>query len=178
MKTQLLSAAAMLVFAFTTNAQTESSNPQVTRDDSLVVQVPESIGADLSLITPPEGFVPTDKFNGYIHLEASSGIILTLIDNANYIKISEGMTDEFFRKNNLTFIEKQSFESDNGVKGIYYKCSFLTGETPFIRYIVYAGDLNRTLWLNITYPTKLEELIESEILKTIQTIQINATKND
>ncbi len=160
----------------------QSTDPQEPENknnsDSLVVNLPEKIETNLSLITPPEGFEPTDKFNGYIHYEASSGIIMTMIDNANYIKISEGMTDDFFRKNGLTFIEKQSFVSDNGVKGIYYKSSFVTSDVDFIRYMVYAGDLNKTLWLNITYPTKLEELIESDILTTIQSIQLNINQDE
>ncbi len=147
-------------------------------DDSLAVVLPEKATASLNLIIPPEGFEPTDKFNGYLHAQASSGIIMTMVENANYIKISEGMTEEFFAKNSLTFIEKTEFISDNSVNGVYFKCSFVTGDTPFMRYIVYAGDLNKTLWLNITYPTKLEHLVEQELIKSIQSITLKDSRDE
>jgi hypothetical protein len=130
------------------------------------------------LITPPEGFEPTDLFNGYMHSQASSGIIMTMIENANYIKLSEGMTEEFFRKNDLEFISKKDFVSDNGINGVQYKFSFVTSEIPFIRYMVYAGDLNNTLWLNITYPAKLEGLVEGEILNAIQSIKLKVEQDE
>lgn len=171
----------MLFFSFSLIAQedsnTESSNVE-HNDDSLAVILPEKVVTSLSLIIPPEGFKPTDKFNGYLHSEASSGIIMTMIENANYLKISEGMTDEFFAKNSLTFVEKQDFVSDNQVHGVYYKFTFVTSDTPFTRYMVYAGDLNKTLWLNITYPTKLEHLIENELLKSIQSITLKADRDE
>lgn len=171
----------MLLSSFSLFAQedlTKVSSTDERIEDSLTVVVPESGSANLKLIIPPEGFEPTDKFNGYLHPDASSGIIMTMIENSNYIKIDEGMTEAFYNKNSLVFIEKNDFISDNGIHGIYYKCSFVINETPFVRYIVYAGDLNKTLWLNITYPTKLEHLVEGELLKCIQTISLKADRDE
>lgn len=171
-----------ILMSFSLAAQEETTDPsadsQRNNEDSLSVVVPSKGVADLSLITPPEGFEPTDLFNGYMHSQASSGIIMTMVENANYIKISEGMTDDFFKQNGLEFISKEEFTSDNGISGIHYKFSFTTSEVPFIRYMVYAGDLNKTLWLNITYPEKLEGLIEGEILKAIQSIKLNVEKDE
>ncbi|MDG1429084.1 MAG: hypothetical protein P8M19_06130 [Crocinitomicaceae bacterium] len=146
--------------------------------DSLVVVKPVESKADLNLIIAPEGFEPTDKFNGYLHAQASSGIIMTMIENANYFKIAEGMTDDFFRANKLTLVNKKEFTSDNSVTGVQYKCSFITNDTPFIRYIVFAGDLNKTLWLNITYPSEIETIVEPEIVKSLQTITLKPSRDE
>lgn len=166
-----------MFFSFASIAQEDFANAEQS-DDSLIVVLPIESKADLDLIVPPEGFEPTNKFNGYLHAQAGTGIIMTMIENANYIKISEGMTEAFFRANQLTLIESKDFTSDNLVTGKYYKCSFMTGENPFIRYIVFAGDLNKTLWLNITYPSEVEGLVEPEILKSIQTITLKPTRDE
>lgn len=141
--------------------------------DSLKVVVPKEVIADLNMIEPPATFNPSDAFNGYLSIENSSAIILTQINNSNYLKIAEGMNDEFYAKNKLNFISKDSFVSDNGVKGVIFKLWFELKGDKYIRYMVYAGDLSTTLWLNITYPQMLEELVEMEILKSIQTITLN-----
>ena len=44
--------------------------------------------------------------------------------------------------------------------------------------MVYVGDLNQTLWLAVTYPKMGEELVEGEILKCIQTINLNAVSDE
>ena len=73
----------------------------------------------------------------------------------------------------FNFISKEKFVSDHGVKGIQYKFWFELEGNKYVRYMVYAGDLSTTLWLNITYPKMLEELVEMEILKSIKTITLN-----
>lgn len=141
--------------------------------DSMKVVVPETVQAELTMIEPPATFKPSDAFNGYMSIENSSAIIMTKIKNANYLKIAEGMNDEFFAKNKLNFISKDSFVSEHGVKGITYKFWFELEGNRYTRYMVYAGDLSTTLWLNITYPEMLQELVEMEILKSIKTINLN-----
>lgn len=139
---------------------------------------PEVITADLSMITPPEGFEKTDQFNGYIHFKSGSAIIMTLIKDATYLTISKGMTEEFFQENKLVFISERKVVTDNGTKGLDYKFSFVVQDVEFIRHMVYVGDLNQTLWLAMTYPKMAEELVEGEMLKTIQTINLNPTRDD
>ncbi len=125
------------------------------------------------MLVPPTGFVVSDRFNGYIHYQAGAAIIMSMIENTNFLNIEKGMTDEFFKANQLTLIEKRNLETNIGTKGLVYKFSFVLKEKIYIRYFVYAGDLNNTLWLAITYPRDLETLVDSEILKSIQTININ-----
>ncbi|MFT6280292.1 MAG: hypothetical protein ACJA0U_000410 [Salibacteraceae bacterium] len=142
-------------------------------NDSLRYVVPVASKAELSFITAPEGFEVSKNFNGYMHFGVSTAIIMTMIDDVNYIKIAESMTDEYFKENKLSLISESKIISEFGIKGIQYKLDFIIGEKEFIRYIVYAGNLNKTLWLNITYSKSNEELVEPEILKAINSINFN-----
>lgn len=144
-----------------------------TSRDSVEYLKPETVEPSLDLIIPPKSFTVSDAFNGYISLENASAIIMTQINNSNYLRIAEGMNDEFYRKNKLNFISKEKFTSNNGVKGIMFKLWFELKGQKYLRYMVYAGDLEKTLWLNITYPQMVEELVEMEILKSIKTIKLN-----
>ncbi len=168
----------VLFFTFSVNAQIDTKSTVNSSEDSVIYIQPKQLLADLAMITPPAGFVVSDRFNGYLHLQAGSAIIMTYIENANYIKICEGMTDEFFAKNNIVKVSDTAIESDYKVKGHMYKFSFLLNNVEYIRYMVYSGDLNNTLWLNITYPKQLEELVETELLKSIQSINLKPNSND
>lgn len=155
------------------DAQNDTVNSNHSHKDSVTVVVPKQALADLKMLTPPEGFVVADKFNGYIHYQASAAIIMTMLENVNFIDIDKGMTNEFFQKNQLVFIEKKEMVSASGTKGLIYKFSFVLSGKEFIRYFVYAGDLNRTLWLAITYPRQYDTLLDANILQCTQTITLN-----
>ena len=159
-------------------AQTDTLNGPQQNADSTKVIVPKQVQADIKMITPPEGFVVSDRFNGYIHYQAGAAIIMSMLENTNFINIEKGMTDDFFRLNQLVLIEKRNFESNNGNKGLIYKSTFVLNGKDFVRYFVYAGDLNRTLWLAITYPKAAEILVDSEILKSIQSINLKPSSDD
>jgi hypothetical protein len=147
-------------------------------DDSMRVVIPSTENASLNILIPPAGFEVSTAFNGYISMPNSSAIIMTQINNANYLKIAEGMTDEWYVENRLTFISSGDVKSDFGVKGKFFKSSFELQADTWIRYMVYVGDLEKTIWLSITYPSKLEELIEGEILKCLQTIDLNRVSDE
>lgn len=147
-------------------------------DTSLQYVQPSTEKADLNMIIPPSGFVVSDAFNGYLNISISTAIIMTQINNATYLQICDGMTNDFYDSNQLTYISDTSFVSDNGVKGHYYKLSFELDGNELIRYMVYAGDFEKTLWLNITFPKLLEELVEEEIIKSIQSITLNPETNE
>ncbi len=155
-----------------------SAQEDVSKEDSTKYLIPQTENADLKLIVPPAGFEVSTLFNGYIYLQGSSSIIMTLIEDVNYLKICEGMTEEFYKTNRLSYISDSKFTSVAGVKGRMYKFSFKFENDEFIRYMVYAGDLKRTLWLNITYPIKFEELIEGEIIKSINSINLKPSTDE
>ncbi|HLP14554.1 MAG TPA: hypothetical protein VK177_21665 [Flavobacteriales bacterium] len=155
------------------DAQNDTLHSQHSKQDSIKVVVPKQGLANLKMLTPPEGFVVADKFNGYIHYQASAAIIMTMLENVSFIDIDKGMTNEFFQKNQLVFIEKKDMVSASGTKGLIYKFSFVLSGKEFIRYFVYAGDLNKTLWLAITYPRQYDALLDANILQCTQTITLN-----
>jgi len=145
-------------------------------NDKTLFTTPEVINVNLEVIESPEGFEVSPSFNGFIHYQASTAIIVSLIKKVNFRKLSEGMNQEFYKKNKLKYISEKKIVSKAGVKGVWYKFNFNLEGNTFGRYMVYAGDLNKTIWLNITYPLRLEDLIETEILKCIQSIDLSKIK--
>lgn len=160
----------LLIFVCTVQSFVQAQDDSVSTE--ALYKEPESYPVNLSVLTPPEGFVVSDQFNGYIHYQAGAAIIMTLVKNVSYLHVAKGMTDDFYRENQLTKLNERAIVTDNGTKGIIYKFSFRLQETDFIRYMVYAGGLNETLWLSITYPKMVDELMEPEIIKSIQTINL------
>ena len=148
------------------------------QEDSLEVVVPSSQEANIRCIVPPAGFEVSTAFNGYLSMPNSAAIIMMQINNANYLKIAEGMTEEWCAANNLKLLSSSTLESDYGVKGRIFKLSFMLEGDEWLRYMVFAGDLEKTLWLNITYPHKLEELIEGEVLKSLKTVNLNPDSDE
>jgi hypothetical protein len=136
-------------------------------------KTPEQVDADLTMITPPEGFISSDQFHGYIHPSLGSAILMMMIKNTSYLILKQGMTDDFFNENQLTKLSEENLITADGTKGIIYKCSFNTQDNDFIRYIVYAGDLNQTLWINVTYPKMIEELMDPAIMSSFQSITLH-----
>ena len=155
----------------------DSTSISIRRGDTMYVEPSTSL-ADLSMITPPEGFVVSENFNGYIHYQMGAAIIMTLIEGTNYVNISKGMTEEFYAANQLHFISKEKVETKSGLKGLSYKFYFTLEETEFIRYMVYVGDLNNILWLNVTYPRMGDELLSPKIDKMIQSAQLKPRENE
>tara|TARA_Y100000385_G_C12699168_1_gene469779 strand:+ start:54 stop:584 length:531 start_codon:yes stop_codon:yes gene_type:complete len=164
----------VFLFSFVVNSQVQGTTD--TKQGKALFTTPEVSEVNIDVIIPPEGFEISPAFNGYIHYQASSAVIINLINKVNFKKLAEGMNQEFFDKNKLRYISEKKIITNSGTKGIWYKFNFKTEGKDFCRYIVYAGDLNKTLWLNFTYPLKLEDLVENEILNSIQTIDLRKIK--
>ena len=77
---------------------------QKENDDSLSVVIPTTIEANLDMIVAPDVFEISKAFKGYISIPNSSAIMMTLIQDVNFLKIDEGMTPEFYAQNKLNFI--------------------------------------------------------------------------
>lgn len=158
-----------------------------SQEDTLVLEetrieptyvVPESIDVDVSILTPPEGFVSSDAFAGYIHYQTGSAISLTMIDNVNYLKLVEGMNEEFYKANKLVYISDSKITADDGTSGMLYKFSFKIDTNQYVRYMAYLGDLNKTLWLSITYPLMVEELVEQDLIKSVLSTKFKTKRED
>ena len=149
------------------------------QEDSVGVYVtPEHSDADINLLTAPEGFVISEIFNGYIHYQSSTSIIMTMIDNVSYLDMERAMTEDYFTTNGMVFVKSEKITTNHDYGGLIYKSTFLLEDRSFVRYFAFIGSLNETLWLSITYPTQVEELVEQEILKCIKSVNLKPVKDE
>ena len=156
----------------------ESDQRAVDTTSTPEVIVPKVKLGNLNMLTPPETFEVATTFNGFLSKKTSSAIIVTLIDNVTFPLIATGMTEEFYAKNKLTFISESDIKTNSGDLGKLFKLSFNLEEDEYIRYMVYVGDLKKTLWLNITYPKVVEAILEPEILKCIDSVDLNPDRSE
>jgi hypothetical protein len=169
-----------LLFVCTTlsSLAQEDSLRVMPKEAEPTYEIPAPVKVNLSMITPPQEFQISPSFDGYINFQSSSAIMMTLIDNVNYVKIKESVNEDWFKSNGLTKISEKDFVSENGVHGSWYKSSFSVKETDFYRYTVFAGDLKQTLMLNITFPVNMKEIVENAILLSINSINFNPTNHE
>ncbi|TNF47686.1 MAG: hypothetical protein EP305_07265 [Bacteroidetes bacterium] len=147
-------------------------------NDTLQYVVPTEIKADLNILVPPKCFEPTSDFNGYLCISNGSAIMIQMIDNISYLQATRDMNDSFFKQNGFQFISVFDLKSDYGVKGKVYKLTYNHKNQDYVRYMVFAGDLQKTIWLNITYPKIVEELMELEILSCLQSLTLNPADHE
>ena len=147
-------------------------------EDSVQYIMPSQKNAELGLLVPPSCFTPSTAFNGYLCMANGAAILMHMLDNISYPQATRGMNDAFYAKNGFTYITSFDLHSQHGVKGKVYKLGFKIKNEDYIRYTVFAGDLNRTLWFNATYPKLVDELMELELLKSFQTITLNPADNE
>ena len=180
MKITLLRSLAAVLFVCTTlSSLAQQDSLRVTSEEAEPTYVvPAPVKVNLSMITPPQEFQISPSFDGYINFQSSSAIIMTLIDNVNYVKILESINEDWFKSNGLIKISEKDFVSENGVAGVWYKSTFTLKETEFYRYTVFAGDLKRTLMLNITFPISMKDIVENAMLLSINSINFNPTNHE
>lgn len=126
--------------------------------------------APLSMLTPPRSFAPSAEFNGYSSEATGASIILLMLDNIVYTTMEAAMTPEVFAQNKVEMLKKIAIETSSGLKGVAFKLSFTVNDITLIRYMVYVGDLEKTLWVNMNYPQINEDLVEDELLKSLNSI--------
>ncbi|GEM_PF-3550728 len=129
------------------------------------------LNPELNLIIPPVGFDSSIYFHGYVNLDKRSAIVLReVMDFGRYEVMYTADNKSFYEKNNLTFINKTEFVSDHGIEGVYLKLSFLDKRgVEFTRFMVYSGNNNNTLVIDIVYP--IEVNFEEAMMKCIQSIK-------
>ncbi|MFA5573995.1 MAG: hypothetical protein WC994_02950 [Brumimicrobium sp.] len=157
----------ILFISLPTLSQEEGINTTKIYDE------PEVSPAKLSFLAPPEGFVPSTDFDGYINVSIGGAILMSVIDNVPYSILKASMTDEFFKENQMVRISETALKISEDIQGVVYKCSFETQGHKFIRMIVYAGGLTKTLWLNVTYPEIMDEQLYAAMMRSFQSINLS-----
>lgn len=153
-----------------TKDTTSRIEPQITE--------PQAQAGNLDMLTPPATFEVSPAFNGYLSKKTSSAIIVTLIEDVTFPLLADGMTPEFYAENKLKFISESDVKTSFGNLGKMYKSSFVLEGDEFMRYMVFIGDLEKTLWLNITYPAIVEPIVEAEIIKCIDSVNLNPVRDE
>ena len=158
--------------------QTDTTQAETVANDNVQYITPKLSEPNIKCVTAPEGFVVSKAFNGYIHYQTSSTILIQYVEKATYLQLAEGMDEAFFSRNKLNLVSKTPFETEDGVSGIIFSCTFTLKEAEFVRDIVYLGDLNNTLWLNITYPVMVESMVKELLMSSIMSSQFKLAKNE
>lgn len=135
-------------------------------------KIPATKNANINAITPPIGFDTTSAFNGYLSMQNSAAIMMLQLDDSNYIRIVEAIDQDYMDRNKLILKSKEDIVTRSGSKGKGLTFSFELNGNTFIRKMVFIGNTKKTLWLNITYPMDLEELLSGPIENCIATSNI------
>jgi len=136
-------------------------------------KIPATKNANIAAITPPIGFDTTSAFNGYLSMQNSAAIMMLQLENSNYIRIIEAIDQDYMDRNKLTLKSKEDIITRSGSKGKGLTFSFELNGNTFIRKMVFIGNTKKTLWLNITYPMDLVELLTGPIDNSIATANID-----
>ncbi len=168
----------LFAFYLWSNLSIAQTSKTESQEDSLKFVQPTQQNADLKCIVPPLCFEPSTAFNGYLCMANGAAILMHQFENISYAQAVRGMNEEAFTKNGFTLITSFDLHSSFGVKGKVYKFGFKLKNEDYIRYTVFAGSLNKTLWFNVTYPKLADELLEVELLRSFQTITLNPEDNE
>ena len=111
--------------------------------------------------------------DSYLSMQNSAAIMMLQLENSNYIRIVEAIDQDYMDRNKLFLQQKEDIRTTSGIKGKGLTFTFeLNGDT-FIRKMIFIGNTKKTLWLNITYPKDLEELLPGPINESIATANID-----
>ena len=135
-------------------------------------KMPATKNANINVITPPIGFDTTSAFNGYLSIQNSAAIMMLQLDNSNDSRIADAIDQDYMDRNKLILKSKEDIVTRSGSKGKGLTFSFELNGNTFIRKMVFIGNTKKTLWLNITYPMDLEELLSGPINSSIATANI------
>lgn len=135
-------------------------------------KMPATKDANLNAITPPIGFDTTSAFNGYLSIQNSAAIVMLQLENSNYIRIAEAINQDYIERNKLVLKKREDIRTTSGDNGKGLTFTFDLNGATFIRKMIFIGDTKKTLWLNITYPMDLEELLSDPINNSISTANI------
>ena len=94
------------------------------------------------------------------------------LENSNYIRISDAINEDYIARNKLILKTREDIKTNSGDKGKELTFTFELNGTTFIRKMVFIGDTKNTLWLNITYPMDLEELLYDPINRSISSANL------
>jgi hypothetical protein len=118
------------------------------------------------IITPPVHFKYVDNIKGFVHLGTSASINIVEIDQISYLQIIEGLTPEYFAKQNATIIGVTDVVTQSGMNGKLYTLGFSINSNDsskkvlqFEKMMLFTGDYHHTIWVSANYPVMLKKVL-------------------
>jgi hypothetical protein len=129
------------------------------------------------VIIPPAHFKYVDAINGFIHVGTSASITVQELDNISYLQIIEGLTPEYFAKQNVTVLNSEDVKTRSGMTGKLYTLGFSTVSNDsakkilhYERLMLFTGDYQHTIWLSANYPELLKKVLYNVLKESLLTV--------
>ncbi|MEA1873409.1 MAG: hypothetical protein U9N51_03135 [Bacteroidota bacterium] len=141
---------------------------EIPYDKQLLDTVP---GFDIAII-PPEHFIFAKDVPGYIHAGTSTSIQIKEIDGTSWPIIDRAMTAEHFESQGVNFISREEVNLKSGLSGVIYTISFKAKGIAYERIMLFAGDYNKTIWINANYPVIVKKTVIKPIINSLMSADI------
>jgi len=155
------------------------SYSQELKSDSLTKPhlKPYSVPNTDIIITPPAYFKYIDAINGFVHVGTSASITIQEINNISFLQITEGLSPEYFEKQNATVLSTEDVTTKSGMAGKIYTLGFTTVSNDsakkvlkYERMILFTGDYQRTIWISANYPEFLKNVLYNVLKESLLTV--------
>lgn len=147
-------------------------NGDLTPADKFIVPEPGQeilvVGTHVSMY-PPEHFLISEQLPGFIHAGTSATIRVSEIEGTSYVMIKSSMTEEHFKKEKFTLIEQKEIITANGQSGVLYRLRFTSRGVDYERLMLFSGDYNNTVCVNVSYPAISHDLLYEKIEESLLT---------
>jgi hypothetical protein len=135
-------------------------------------------------IAPPKNFKPVESVRGFINLVTTTSITCTEINGYHYTKLVENLSAEDIAKQNAVLVSTEDVTTENGMPAKLLTISFtIQGmdsthkDVPFERLMLFTGSLEKTVWLNATYPVAVKRFNNKIVRKSLLSVKIDNQKN-
>jgi hypothetical protein len=163
----------LLIFVSLNSLCQEQKTDSLTKPSLKPYSVPNT---DI-VIVPPAHFKYVDAISGFIHVGTSASITIQEIDNISYLQITEGLTPDYFAKQNATVLNTEDVKTMSGMTGKLYTLGFSTVSNDtskkvlhYERLMLFTGDYQHTIWVSANYPELLKKVLYGVLKESLLTV--------
>jgi len=126
-------------------------------------------------ITPPEHFMMSNQFSGFIHAGTGSTILIQEKIGIPFVYYKGENAKENFESQGVTLVEERALKTNLGKPCYVYVLSFKVIEAEkeivFERILLLTGDYNNTIVLNANYPVMVKEVIFEVLMNSLLSVE-------